>query len=243
MTVKLPEGTSLTFLGHSAVHLVTPGGKRVLIDPWVINNPSTPADRKDVGPLDVMLITHGHFDHIGDAVEIGKATGATAVANFETTHWLGKKGITNAATMNKGGTLPVNGIKATMVHADHSCGISDGEEIVYGGEASGYVVELEDGYRIYHAGDTAVFGDLKLIGEIYKPDLALLPIGDRFVMSPLEAAHAVRLLGVTEVIPIHYATFPLLTGTPDAFRTELDRLGVRANVTVLAPGESISGGR
>jgi len=239
MSASLPVGNRLTFLGHSTFHLLTAGGQKILLDPWVINNPRTPADKKDVGALDTILISHGHGDHIGDAVEIGKATGAQTVSNFETAHWLGKKGISNTVPMNKGGTVTVGGLRVTMVHADHSCGILDGDEMIYGGEASGYVIELESGFRIYHAGDTAVFGDLRLIGEIYKPDLALLPIGDRFVMSPTEAAYATKFLGVSEVIPMHFATFPLLTGTPEAFQSELDRLDVKAGVTVLEPGETL----
>ncbi len=239
MASKITDGLQLTFLGHSTFHLVTPGGKRLLIDPWVQNNPRTPADKKDVGPLDMMLITHGHFDHIQDAVEIGKATGAQAVAVFETVAWLGTQGLSNAAPMNKGGTLAVDGLKITMVHADHSCGITDGDRIIYGGEPGGYILELEDGHKIYHAGDTAVFGDMKLIAEIYKPDIALLPIGDRFVMSPVEAAYATRLLGVPQVIPMHYATFPLLTGTPEAFHAALSDLNVHAEVLVMEPGETL----
>lgn len=239
MAFQLPGSVKLTFLGHSTFHLVTPGGQRLLIDPWVQGNPACPADKKDVGPIDRMLITHGHFDHIGDAVSIGKETNAIAYANFETITWLGGKGVANAQPMNKGGTVRDGGIAVTMVHADHSCGITDGDRIVYGGEAGAYIVTLENGFKIYHAGDTAVFGDMRLIAEIYKPDLALLPIGDRFVMSPLEAAHATRLLGVPAVIPMHFATFGLLTGTPDAFRAELDALGVRAEVVVLAPGETL----
>jgi L-ascorbate metabolism protein UlaG (beta-lactamase superfamily) len=242
MTFILPKEISLTYLGHSTFHLLTPGGQRVLIDPWVQGNPRCPADKKDVGPLDRMLITHGHFDHIGDAVLIGKATKAVAYANFETSTWLGGKGVENTNPMNKGGTIREGGIAVTMVHADHSCGITDGDQLVYGGEAGGYIVELENGFKIYHAGDTAVFGDMRLIAEIYKPDLALLPIGDRFVMSPREAAHATRLLGVAAVVPMHFATFPMLTGTPEDFRTELDALGVRADVIVLEPGEALANG-
>lgn len=236
----LGKDTQITFLGHSTFHITTPGGQRLLIDPWVQNNPRCPDDKKDVGPLDKMLITHGHYDHIQDAVEIGKATDALAVAVFETAGWLGTKGIKNLAPMNKGGTFAADGLKITMVHADHSCGITDGDQIVYGGEAGGYIVEMENGVKIYHAGDTAVFGDMALIAEIYQPDLALLPIGDRFVMSPREAAHAVRLINAKHVIPIHFATFPALTGTPEAFRAELSNLNLDPEVIVLEPGEALS---
>ena len=238
MASQLTEGLQLTYLGHSTFHLITPSGQKLLIDPWVMNNPRTPADKKDIGPLDKMLITHGHYDHIQDAVEIGKATKAQAIAVFETAGWLGKKGIENAAPMNKGGTLVADGLKITMVHADHSCGITDGDQIIYGGEPGGYIIELENGYKLYHAGDTAVFGDMKLIAEIYRPDIALLPIGDRFVMSPTEAAYACRLLGVPQVIPMHYATFPLLTGTPEAFQAALNDLNVHTEVLVMEPGET-----
>lgn len=238
--MTLTDGTQLTFLGHSTFTLQTPGGKRLIIDPWVENNPRCPQENKDLGSLDMMLITHGHYDHIQDAVAIGKETGAQAVCVFETAHWLGSKGVQNTAPMNKGGTLAQDGLKITMVHADHSCGITDGDQIVYGGEAGGYIVTLENGYKIYHTGDTAVFGDMALIGQIYRPDLVLLPIGDRFVMSPLEAAHACRLLGAKNVIPIHFATFPLLTGTPEAFQAELDTLNLDAQVTVLEPGETLA---
>lgn len=236
----LGQDMRLTYLGHSTFHLVTPGGQKLLIDPWVQNNPRCPDDKKDVGPLDKMLITHGHYDHIQDAVEIGTATNAQAVCVFETAHWLGSKGLQNAAPMNKGGTLAQDGLKITMVHADHSCGITDGDQIIYGGEPGGYVIELENGFKIYHAGDTAVFGDMALIAEIYKPDLALLPIGDRFVMSPREAAFACRLLKVPQVVPMHYGTFPLLTGTPEAFRAALSDLSVGTEVVVLEPGETLS---
>lgn len=169
MPLTLTDGTKLTFLGHSTFTLKTPGGKNLILDPWVENNPRCPEENKDVGPLDMMLITHGHYDHIQDAVAIGKETNAQAVCVFETAAWLGSKGLKNAAPMNKGGTLVQDGLKITMVHADHSCGITDGDQIVYGGEPGGYVITLENGYKIYHTGDTAVFGDMALIAHIYQP--------------------------------------------------------------------------
>ena len=238
MPTQIPD-TQLTYLGHSTFHIVTPGGQKLLIDPWVQGNPLCPDDHKKIKSLDKMMITHGHYDHISDAVDIGKQTGAMAVAVFETAHWLGSKGIKNLAPMNKGGTLSLDGVKVAMVHADHSCGITDGDQIVYGGEASGFVIELENGFTIYHTGDTAVFGDMRLIAEIYHPDLVLLPIGDRFVMSPTEAAYACRLMDAKHVIPIHYGTFPVLTGTPDAFQSALKKLDLTPKVSVLEPGQTL----
>jgi len=239
MSFQAPSDVSLTYFGHSTFHLVTPGGQKIVIDPWIQNNPRCPADKKDVGPLDRILVTHAHYDHIGDCVEVGKETGAEIHAVFETVSWLGTKGLKSFQPMNKGGTVAAGGLKVTMVHADHSCGITDGDQIIYGGEAAGYIIELENGYKIYHAGDTAVFGDMRLISEIYQPDLALLPIGDRFVMSPREAAYAAHLLDVPAIVPIHFATFPLLTGTPEAFQTELDKLNVKTEVIVLEPGQTL----
>jgi L-ascorbate metabolism protein UlaG (beta-lactamase superfamily) len=147
-----------------------------------------------------------------------------------------RKGVKNTEAMNKGGTIRIGDISITMVHADHSCGITEEDgSIVYGGEAVGYVIEFENGFRLYHAGDTAVFGDMKLIGDLYRPELAILPIGDRFVMSPREAALAARLLGVSTVIPMHYGTFPALTGTPDALRAENPEL----HVVEMTPGQAL----
>lgn len=237
----LNNGLQLTWLGHSTFSITSPGGKTLLIDPWVQGNPACPEEIKNRGfeKLDYMLVTHGHYDHIGDAVEIGKKTQPLTVGIFETAGWLQKKGLQKIAPMNKGGTMALEGsdIKATMVHADHSCGITDGDQIIYGGEAAGYVVEFENGYKIYHAGDTAVFGDMALIAELYEPDLLLLPIGDRFVMSPREAARACELMGVKKAIPMHFGTFPLLTGTPEEFEKLVAPLGVE--VITLKPGETL----
>lgn len=237
--VELPEGTKITWLGH-ATFLIETGGKRILIDPWVMQNPACPDELKDVGDLDGMLITHAHFDHIGDAVEIAKSAAPQVVAIPETAGWLGKKGVENLIDMNKGGTVEVAGVKAHMVHAVHSCGITDGDEIIYGGEAAGYVIELENGFKLYHAGDTAVFSDMALIGKLLGPDIAMLPIGDHYTMGPRSAAEAVRLLGVKTVIPMHFGTFPALTGTPDDLRKEAaDVDGLE--VVELKPGETTGG--
>jgi L-ascorbate metabolism protein UlaG (beta-lactamase superfamily) len=235
-----PYPLKIQWVGHSTFKVQTPGGKHLLLDCWVQGNPACPPELRVIDGLDAMLITHGHFDHIADAVTIGKQTGATAVGIFEIAHWLGRKGITNTAPMNKGGSQTVAGVRVTMVHADHSCGITEDDgSIVYGGEACGFVIELENGFRLYHAGDTALFGDMRLVGELYRPDLAMLPIGDLYTMSPREAAYAIRLLGVRQVIPMHWGTFPALTGTPDQLReltADLPGLTIHA----LQPGDILS---
>src|SRR5262245_29690775 len=185
-----------------------------------------------------MLITHGHFDHIGDAVEIGRVLAPRTVCVFETSIWLENKGVKNCIGMNKGGTIEVCGLKVTMVHADHSCGILDDGKIVYGGDPCGYVIEMENGYRIYHAGDTNVFSDMKIIGDLYRPDLAMIPIGSLYTMGPREAALACRLLGVKAVVPMHHGTFPALTGTPAQLR-ELTREIPGLVIHELKPGQSL----
>jgi L-ascorbate metabolism protein UlaG (beta-lactamase superfamily) len=233
------RGNSLTWLGHAAFRITTPTGKVVLIDPWIASNPACPPALKQLERVDTMLITHGHFDHIADAVELGKKFKPQIVGIYEIGQWLESKGVENVQAMNKGGSQRVGEIEVTMVNAIHSCGILDDGKIVYGGEACGYIIRLPGGLTIYHAGDTAVFGDMKLIADLYAPELALLPIGDRFTMSPREAALAIRLLNVRHVVPMHFGTFPLLTGTPDELnRITQDIAGLE--IHTLAPGESIS---
>ncbi|MBI4467213.1 MAG: metal-dependent hydrolase [Acidobacteria bacterium] len=232
------RGVKLTWLGHGTFKVQTPVGKTILIDPWVQGNPACPEKLKELEQLDVMLITHGHFDHIADAVALAKKHKPTVVAIWEICQWLASKGVENTVDMNKGGTEKVGDIEVTMVHADHSCGILDEGKILYGGEPCGYVIRFATGFTLYHAGDTNVFGDMKIIGELYKPNLACLPIGDRYTMSPREAAYALRLLGVRAVIPMHYGTFPILTGTPGKLKElTVDIEGLE--ILALKPGESL----
>jgi len=228
------KGIQLTWLGHATFRAVTPGGKTIYIDPWVMGNPACPAAEKQIKKVDVMLCTHGHFDHIGDAVEIAKKFNPAVVGIPELLKWMEKKGVKNASPMNKGGTQVVGDIKVTMVHADHSCGITDGDEIIYGGEACGFVVEFETGLKLYHAGDTNVFGDMAIIRDLYAPDIALLPIGDHYTMSPREAAYAANLLQAKTVIPMHFATFPVLTGTP----SDLKKLLPEIEIFEMKPGQT-----
>lgn len=230
------NGIKLTWLGHATFRIETPGGKTVLVDPWVSGNPMCPEKEKDVRKVDVMLCTHGHLDHIGDAVEIAKKHKPVVVGIYELCAWMEKKGAKHTSPMNKGGTQIVGDIEVTMVHADHSCGIQDGDQIVYGGEACGYVIEFSNGARIYHAGDTNVFGDMHIIRELYGPEIAMLPIGDRFTMSPREAAYACNLLKPKTVIPMHFGTFPLLTGTPG----QLQKLVPGVEVVEMKPGVTVS---
>jgi L-ascorbate metabolism protein UlaG (beta-lactamase superfamily) len=232
------KGLRITWLGHATFRVQTPGGKTVYIDPWVMQNPSCPEKEKKVDKVDVMLCTHGHFDHIGDAVQIARQQNPNVVGVFELCTWMQKKGAKQIAAMNKGGTQSVGDIRVTMVHADHSCGIDDDGELIYGGEPCGYVVEFENGVRLYHAGDTALFGDMQLIRELYAPDIVMLPIGDHFTMGPREAAYACRLLRPKMVIPMHFGTFPALTGTPDAFRSQLQDQGT--TLRTMKPGETLA---
>jgi L-ascorbate metabolism protein UlaG (beta-lactamase superfamily) len=238
---ELLGGTRITYLGHSAFRVVTAGGEQILIDPFLSQNPQTPENLKTVGECDTILLTHGHFDHMGDTIQIAKDTGATVVANFEIFSYLQSQGVENSMPLQKGGTAQVGGVKVTGTHAIHSSSIQleDGSSI-YGGEPMGLVIEFESGFKLYHAGDTAVFGDMSLIADLYAPELALLPIGNQVVMSPFEAAHAVRLLGVDHVVPIHYGTFPFIPGTPEEFQQHLDQIAPNVTVHVMQPGEDLA---
>ncbi len=234
----LGAGARFTWLGHATFLVETPGKKTLLVDPWLEGNPSCPKNLKAPAHVDALLVTHGHFDHLGEAPALAKKHRCPVVSNYEIACWLRSKGVETTVEMNKGGTVEVAGVRVTMVSADHSCGITDGDRIVYGGEPAGFVVTLENGFRFYHAGDTNVFGDMKLIGELYKPDLAMLPVGDLYTMGPREAALAVKLLGVRRVVPMHFGTFPPLTGKPAELKSLCASMkGVE--ILELAPGESL----
>ena len=231
------KGTQATWLGHGTFRFTTTEGKVVLVDPWVMNNPACPEDLKNPDKVDLVLITHAHFDHIGDAVEICTRLQPQTFAIYETAMWLGSKGVPNVNGMNLGGTTESEGVRFTMVPAMHSCGISDGDQILYGGVAAGYVIEFPGGLKVYYSGDTTVFGDMEIIGDLYEPDVCFLPIGDFYTMSPKEAAYAVELLDTRSVVPMHYGTFPVLTGTPDELRELVDE---DVEVADVKPGGTLT---
>ena len=234
----LDRDTTFTWYGHACVEVRTPGDRVILFDPW-FSNPLSPRSADSVDRCDLLLVTHGHRDHLGEAVALASRLRPAWPCMHEMSLWLARTlpgGGDAALGMNKGGTVAAAGVKVTMTHADHSAGDwnAGGETTLYLGEPAGFVVEVENGFRFYHAGDTAVFGDMALIRDLYRPELALLPIGGHYTMGPREAALAVELLGVKHVMPIHYGTFELLAGTPAELRSELDARGL-SDVEIHAP--------
>jgi len=227
--------TTLTWLGHAAFRIDSDRGKRIYIDPFLTGNPKLPEGEGTPERVDIIAITHGHDDHVGDTVSLSQTfPDAPIVAQVELTGWLVDQGANNGGLpgINKGGSREIDGIRFTLTNAHHSSSTHEG---AYLGESCGIVIRLEDGKTIYFAGDTCVFGDMALIGRIYKPDVAVLPIGDWFTMGPQEAAVALELLGNPRCVPSHWGTFGLLSGTPD----ELARLAPAATVERLEPGDSI----
>jgi L-ascorbate metabolism protein UlaG (beta-lactamase superfamily) len=226
---------NLTWLGHGSFRVDSVAGKRVYVDPWLKGNPACPETEWEPERVDVIAVTHGHFDHVGDVVALADRFAPVTLAQYEVAEWLKTQGVDipdDRPGMGKGGTVKVDGLAFTMTHAVHSSGIVTDAGMVYGGEAAGYVLTLEDGQALYFAGDTTVFSDMALIGELYQPDVAILPIGDYLTMGPREAALALSLLGAQRCVPGHFGTIPILTGTPD----ELRRLAPDVDVLDLMPG-------
>ena len=226
----------ITWLGHGTFQFRLPSGEVFLMDPWTEGNPSYPEGYK-IERVTAMCITHGHFDHIHDAVPLARQFSPEVVAIYETGHWLESKGVENVRAMNKGGSQKVGSVTVTMTHAVHSCGILDDGKIIYGGEAAGFVLRFDDGRSLYFSGDTNVFADMQLIEQLYHPELAFLPIGDLYTMSPHEAALACRLIKPKRVVPMHFGTFPGLTGRPDELASKLEGSGT--GVWALEPGKPV----
>ncbi|HLK65077.1 MAG TPA: metal-dependent hydrolase [Bryobacteraceae bacterium] len=226
----------ITWLGHGSFQFQLPSGQVILMDPWTDGNPKYPKGH-NIHRVDTICITHGHFDHIHDAVPLATRFSAEVAAIFETCNWLESKGVKNTRPMNKGGSQKLGDVTLTMTHAVHSCGILDEGKIIYGGEAAGYVMRFADGRALYFAGDTNVFSDMELIQQLYRPELAFLPIGDLYTMSPHEAALACRLLKAARVIPMHFGTFPPLTGTPEQLASLIS--GTESKVWALEPGKTV----
>ncbi|MGC9158033.1 MAG: metal-dependent hydrolase [Terracidiphilus sp.] len=230
------QGTRITWLGHATVLVTTARGTNLLIDPFLAGNPKYPQEFSLPEKIHYVLLTHGHGDHISDAVPVAARHGSTVVAIYELADYMASKGVSQTIGMNLGGTVQLDDVAATMVEAKHSAAAQDEAGVHYVGVAAGYVLTIADGPVLYHAGDTAVFGDMKLIHDLYRPEVAMLPIGGHYTMDPAQAALAVRLLEPRIVLPLHFGTFPPLTGTPEQLAALMDP-GVQ--VVRLAPGESI----
>jgi L-ascorbate metabolism protein UlaG (beta-lactamase superfamily) len=231
------DRTELTWLGHAAFRIDSPGGKRIYVDPFLNGNPKCPESEQEPERVDLVALTHGHGDHVGDTLALAEKFSCTVVAPVELADWLAWiKKVENVRDPNKGGTVDVDGVKITLTHAQHSSSVESEAGAVYAGEPCGLVFTLEDGFNIYFAGDTNVFGDMALIARLYAPEVAVLPIGGHYTMDPREAAVALELLGVRRCVPCHYGTFPVLTGTP----AELRELAPDVEVLEPAPGETLT---
>jgi len=234
---EAPAGSiGVTWLGHATFLMKSPGGTRIMFDPWLTGNPSCPEKSKKVSGVDLMLITHGHGDHTGDAVAVARSSGATVLAAYELTGWLERQGVKNTRGMNIGGTERFKDLRVTQVQAFHSSSNEENGQQVYLGPATGFILRCDSGDTVYFAGDTGLFGDMKMLRERYAPSIAFLPIGDRFTMGPEDAAIAGEWLGVKRIVPMHYGTFPELTGTPAQLREFCRPRGI--DVVELRPGEA-----
>jgi L-ascorbate metabolism protein UlaG (beta-lactamase superfamily) len=233
------KGTRITWLGHATVLIVTPKGTTILIDPFLEHNPKFPKSYKLPEKIDLLLVTHGHMDHIADAADVAQKHGPAVIGMVELVGWLQSKGVKGdkAIGMNVGGSHRHADVTITLTEARHSSGITDGDKTIYGGDPAGMIIAIDNGPVLYHAGDTGVFSDMQLIRELHHPDLAMLPIGDHYTMGPKGAAMATRFLGAKAILPIHFGTFPALTGTPAALEKELSGSGVE--VIHTDPGKTL----
>jgi L-ascorbate metabolism protein UlaG (beta-lactamase superfamily) len=232
------KGTSITWLGHATVLIVTPKGTTILIDPFIEHNPKYPKGYKLPEKIDLLLVTHGHMDHIADAVPVAKKHGPIAIGMVELMGWLQSKGVKEGVGMNIGGSHRHADVTLTLTEARHSSSITDGDHTFYAGEPTGFVIAIDNGPTLYHAGDTTVFSDMQIIRDLYHPDLAMLPIGDHYTMGPKAAAVAAKYIGAKTILPIHWGTFPPLIGTPAALEKEL----AGSDITVIHtdPGKALS---
>jgi L-ascorbate metabolism protein UlaG (beta-lactamase superfamily) len=230
------KGTRITWLGHATVLVRTAKGTNILIDPFIAQNPKYPKDFVLPSNIHYILLTHGHGDHISDVAPVASKHGSTVVAIYELAAYVASKGVAQTIGMNLGGTVQLDDVAVTMVEAKHSSGAQDKDGTHYVGVAAGFVLTITGGPVLYHAGDTAVFGDMKLIRELYRPQVAMLPIGGHFTMGPKEAALAASYLAPEIILPLHFGTFPPLKGTPEELASLVD-----ASIQVVhwAPGEAI----
>jgi len=232
------KGTRVTWLGHATVLVQLPSGLNILIDPFIEHNPKYPKGFVLPEKIDFILLTHGHMDHTADTIPVAQKHGATVLAMVELADYMSSKGAAKVIGMNLGGTAQLSGVAVTMVEAKHSSSLEEGGTSIYLGVAAGLVLTIENGPVLYHAGDTAVFRDMELIRELYAPDVAMLPIGGHYTMGPREAAVAIRYLTPKLVLPLHWGTFPVLTGTPE----QLTQLVYEPEtVALVRPGEALLG--